>query len=89
MLESDLESRAMAYAVKRGWYEIKIMLASRKGFPDRFLVRNGRVILIEFKRPGENTATSRNQKSEHKKLTEHGAEVVVLDTMDDARELLY
>lgn len=88
MLESDLEAEAMAFAVRRGWYEIKIMKASRKGFPDRFLARRGRVILIEFKKPGELSNTSRNQKKEHRDLTEHGVEVFTVDDMRQARELL-
>lgn len=89
MLESDLEEKAMAYAVRRGWYEIKIEKASRKGFPDRFLARKGRVILIEFKKPGEVESTSRNQKKEHRDLAAHGVEVFTVDSMEQARELLY
>lgn len=88
MLESDLEAKAMAYAVQRGWYEIKIMKASRKGFPDRFLARRGRIILIEFKKPGELANTSRNQKKEHRDLIAHGVEVFTADSMEQLSELL-
>ena len=88
-IESQLERKAMKLALTRGWYEIKIMKASRKGFPDRFLARDGRVVLIEFKRPGALEDTSRNQKKEHLALAAHGVEVHVIDSMEQARELLY
>lgn len=88
-LERQLERKAMQLALTRGWYEIKIMKASRKGFPDRFLARDGRVLLIEFKRPGELDDTSRNQKKEHLALDAHGVEVHVIDSMEQVRELLY
>lgn len=86
-LESDIEQEAMRYAVRRGWYEIKIEKASRNGFPDRFLASRGRVILIEFKRSAKEEL-SRLQAKERRALEAHGVEVHRVDTLEQAYELL-
>lgn len=85
--ESEIERDAMDYAELRGWFQDKIMLTSKRSFPDRYLVRNGRTILIEFKAPDEPPRPK--QAKRHRELREHGAEVFVVDNLDDAKRILY
>lgn len=84
--ETEIEQPARDYAVSRGWFADKIMRTGRRGFPDHFFARQGRVILIEFKRPGE--PPKPQQLKRHKELRAHGVEVFVVDNLDDARRIL-
>lgn len=86
LLEKEIEQPAMEYAESRGWWQDKIMRTSRGSFPDRYLVRNGRTILIEFKAPGEPPRPK--QAKRHRELRAHGAEVFVVDNLEDAKEIL-
>jgi hypothetical protein len=85
-LESSIEKEAMAYAESRGWFQIKIMRASIRGFPDRFLVRDGVVILIEFKRHGKGPTVQQTKR--HTELRAHGCTVYVIDNPDEAKRIL-
>lgn len=84
--ESKLEKDAWKYAESRGWYRIKIMRASRSGFPDHFFIRSGEIILIEFKRKGEDPSPL--QDKEIKELRRQGARVEVVDNLRQARAIL-
>lgn len=84
--EIEIERPASEYAERRGWYEIKIMQASKRGFPDRFYARKGRIVLVEYKAPGEGPTTQ--QAKRHRELRAHGVEVFVIDNLDDAYALL-
>ena len=85
--ETEVEGPARDYAKSRGWYADKIMRTGRKGFPDHFFARQGRIILIEFKRPLEEP--SEQQFKRHKELRAHGVEVFVVDNLDEARRILF
>ena len=85
--ETEVEGPARDYAKSRGWYADKIMRTGRKGFPDHFFARQGRIILIEFKRPLEEPTIQ--QLKRHKELRAHGVEVFVVDNLDDARRVLF
>lgn len=83
--EIEIERPASEYAERRGWFEIKIEKASKRAFPDRYYVRKGRTILVEYKAPGE--GPTEQQAKRHRELRAHGAEVFVIDNLDDAYEL--
>jgi len=83
MREIDIEQPASQFAASRGWFEIKIMQASKRGFPDRFYARDGRVVLVEYKAPG-NVPTPQQCKR-HQELRDHGVEVFVIDNLEVAR----
>jgi len=85
--ETEVEGPARDYAKSRGWYADKIMRTGRRGFPDHFFLRQGRVILIEFKRPGE--VPEPHQLKRHREIREHGGEVFVVDSLEVAREILF
>lgn len=86
-LESELQRNAYNYALSRGWFAEKIMRARRKGFPDYYFLRNGRTVLIEFKRSPDEEPTAQQLKR-HKEIREHGGEVFVVDTLDQAKGIL-
>ena len=52
--EATLESKACAYATKKGFHVRKFTSTSRAGVPDRiFFSPTGKTGLIEFKAPGQ------------------------------------
>lgn len=83
--ESSIEKEAWEHAESKGWFRTKIMRTSKAGFPDHIFVRDGVVIFVEFKRPGENPTPQ--QKKRMWQLRKHGARVEVIDNMKKAREL--
>lgn len=83
ILESkNIQAPAIQYARKRGWFIEAIESKSRKGFPDTFCARRGRVVLVEFKRP--NKEPTEQQFNRHAELRASGVEVHWFDTLDDA-----
>lgn len=78
MAESVYEQIAVDEAVKAGWFCRKLAWIGRRNGPDRFFAKEGRVVLIEFKRPGE-TARD-NQADEIEELRAAGVEVYQADT---------
>ncbi len=79
----DVEQPFLDYAISRGWLCEKVISLSRKGWPDRFLARRGRIVLCEFKRPKEEPTTQ--QKKRHIELRRYGIEVVWFDDLDAAK----
>lgn len=51
MIESPIETWVCNEAVKHGWLCRKLKWIGRRGGPDRFFVKAGRIVLIEFKAP--------------------------------------
>lgn len=85
VLEKNIEKEGCEYAAKRGWYEAKLVSPNKRGWPDRFYARRGRIVLVEWKRPGEPATTQ--QLKRHRELREAGVEVCVLDNLEDAKRL--
>lgn len=81
-----IEKPAIEFAESRGWYQCKITSPSKRGIPDRFLARRGRIILVEFKRPGKEPTAQ--QAVRHKELRDHGVEVHWINNLRDAYDLL-
>lgn len=84
--ESEIEQEAMEYAEWRGWWQFKIMRASRNGIPDRLLLRNGQLIFVEFKREGE--VPTPQQIKRHAEIRAHGGTVYVCDSLAEAKRIL-
>ena len=51
-LESDNTSDAHKFAERRGWFTFKVESPTFNGLPDRCYIRRGRVVWVEWKRPG-------------------------------------
>lgn len=69
-LEKSIEREGCNLAVKRGWIEYKVTSSTANGFPDRFYARDGVILLVEWKRPGEEP--TKQQTIRHRELREHG-----------------
>lgn len=85
MREIEIERPASEYAERRGWFEVKIMQTSSRGFPDRFYARRGRVVLVEYKAPGK--PATEQQAKRHRELRAAGVEVHVIDNLEAAYAL--
>ena len=80
----DVEQPFVDYAISRGWLCEKVISQSRRGWPDRLLIRRSRVVFAEFKRDGE-TPTPQQIKR-HADIRRQGGEVVWFDNLDKAKE---
>lgn len=84
--ESDIEKAVSAYAEKRGWMVVKLMICNVDSMPDRLLMRKGRVIFIEFKKPGE-TPTPKQAKR-HREIRAQGIEVFAVDNEEEGNDIV-
>lgn len=88
-LESDNTSEAHKYAQRRGWFTFKVESPTFNGLPDRCYIRAGRVVWIEWKRPGRGEdGLSAIQVVRIREMREHGAEVYVLDDLEEFKRLM-
>lgn len=85
-LESEIEAKHRARAMAQGWFVEKIEKTGRGGFPDRFYARAGRVVLLEWKRPGGRTG--KQQLLRHDELRAAGVEVYVVHSVAAAEAVL-
>jgi hypothetical protein len=84
VLEKDIEQKGNAYARAHGWLQRKFKSPGRAGALDQIYFREGRCIVVEWKRPGG--VLSKLQEMEIKALRQAGIEVYVLN--DASPELL-
>lgn len=87
LLERDIEQPAIKFAESRGWKVRKVRWLCRRGAPDRFFARKGRIIFIEFKAPDE--VLDVHQQIEIAELRLEGLEVFVVDNLRAAYEILH
>lgn len=85
-LESDLQSDIIDFAHMRGWFCQKTEFRGRTGGPDLVCIRMSRTIWIEVKRSGEETR--RKQEVVMRDMKNHGAEVYLVDSLNQARAIL-
>ena len=77
MLEKQVQSKVVKKLKESGWMVVKIMSCSLPGWPDLQALKNGKVIFIEVKAPG-NVATPL-QRVRHDQLRQAGFDVYVID----------
>ncbi|MNK37360.1 VRR-NUC domain protein [compost metagenome] len=80
VLEASIEAIVIAFAEERGWFYRKVAWLGRRGAPDRLFARDGRIVFVEFKRPGEEPRLL--QKREIARMRAAGIEVHVIDDVD-------
>lgn len=85
-LEIQIEVPACEFAEKRGWLQTKFVTTSGRAWPDRIFIRKGRVIFIEFKRPGEEPTPT--QYKRHREIRAQGVEVFWTDNLEEAKRIL-
>jgi hypothetical protein len=97
MRESKLESDLRQYAESKGCIFYKLKGSGDVGKPDRVVTCGGpsvlgfyhcwgRTIYVELKKPGEKP--SRRQLVEHDRIRRAGGIVIVIDNLDDGRDLI-
>lgn len=77
MAEATYEGIVVDAAKTDGWLVRKLAWVGRRNGPDRFFAKQGRIVLIEFKRPGEDARLA--QDKEITALKAAGVEVHVVD----------
>lgn len=86
MIESPIEDLVCEKAESTGWIVRKLKWVGRRNGMDRFFLKDGRIVLIEFKRPdGKPRAT---QQREIDLFQSAGAEVYVIDNPLTALRIL-
>ena len=88
-LESDVEDELFAWGSNNGWYPRFMQYRGRRGCRDMDFVGYGRIVPIEFKRPGRaESGLSENQKRERKRFADVGVTIHVIDNLEDGIALL-
>lgn len=83
-----MESLMVDRAEKNGWLTKKLKFVGERGAPDRLFIKNGRVMFVELKVPGDIDETSANQKRVIREMLAAGAEVHVIDNLKDGYALV-
>lgn len=60
---------------------IHLMQTNLNGIPDTLALRNGKMVFIEFKKPGEIVYDDGLQKYRHDKLRKQGFEVIIASSV--------
>lgn len=84
--EIVVEQKVCDLAEADGWLVRKCVYAGRRGSPDRWFFRDGRVVLIEFKRAGQ--FPDAQQQREHDRLAAQGFTVHVVRDVASGLALL-
>lgn len=74
-----VQNPVTAFARSRGWYARRMTYLDRRGCPDSWFFKGGRVVIIEFKRAGKSPQV--HQLRRHKELRAAGFEVHVIDNV--------
>lgn len=86
MRESVLVAECVKIAEAHGWLHRKVVYAGRRGAPDDWFFKGGKLLPVEFKKRGE--APDGHQKREHERLAAAGFPVPVIDNVDDFRKIV-
>lgn len=84
--EASIEKTVNRMARERGWLERKFTSPGRRSAPDRYWLRNGVLVFVEYKSPGKKP--TRAQMHEHATIRAHGGRVFVVDSVGAGKRLL-
>lgn len=85
-LEKKLEKRCCDIARANGWWTRKFKSPANRGVPDRIFLKEGRVLFIEFKAPGNKPSPLQAQ--EITEILDHGGNAFWTDNIPDFKLLL-
>lgn len=86
LLEIDVQSRCVAYALSLGAYARKFSSPANRSVPDYIFTLRGATWYVEFKRPGGKPTEA--QEKEHAAIRAAGGEVWVIDDVEDFKSRL-
>ena len=81
MMESQIQAKITEKLKKHGWFVTKLIQTSTNGIPDLMAIRNGHVIFLEVKQPGNNATPL--QEYVIKGLNDHGVFARVVTCIED------
>lgn len=87
MRESDVQKKGREKLEKAGWTVIKLIQTTWNGIPDHLLLKKGKTVFIEWKKPGKTVDPEGLQALRHRQLRAQGFEVVVADKTEDIEHL--
>lgn len=85
-LEKKLEKRCTDLAKTHGWYTRKWASPSSRGVPDRIFIKDGNVVFIEFKAPGNKPTML--QDHEIGLIKQHGGNATWCDSVEVFKQRL-
>ena len=86
--EKDLQRYLILRAELHDIYARKVQAIGHTGFPDVFLARSGRIVLVELKSPTGRGRLSRKQEKEIERLRNEGINVYIIDTFAEADNVI-
>jgi hypothetical protein len=84
--EGKIQSNVVEYARGLGVLVVRINQDAHRGWPDRMFLKNGGIVFIEFKAPGEKPTLI--QDLIHEQLRDQGFAVVVVDNISEGRIII-
>ena len=92
MNEAVFQKQCITKARRRGWLVYKFASPSLRGVPDCIFIFSGihgaEVVFIEFKNPNRRGKLSELQKRKIEELQNYGADIFVVDNMEDFDEII-
>lgn len=85
MTESTLKKSCRTILERSGWMVIHLIQTNSNGIPDTLILRAGRAVFIEFKRPGYNPRPLQDYRI--RKLREQGFETLIVHRIEDIGHL--
>lgn len=86
LLESVVETTVCLLAKDSGWLVRKLKWIGRRNAMDRLFAKDGRVVFIEFKRPGKEPIAG--QGKEIARFQEAGIECYAVDNIEQGCDIL-
>jgi len=85
-LESCVQREIIAYLESCGWYVVKLIQTNKNGICDLLIVREGKCIFVEVKRPGARARAL--QEYRMNELIQHGATAFVTHSVEEVKTVL-
>lgn len=82
---ASVQNPVTEHARRRGWLARRMQFIGRRGCPDTWFFRQGRVIIVEFKDHGK--PPDEQQSRRIRELREAGMEVHIIDNAEDGYAL--
>lgn len=87
VLEIDIETLVCNWARDQGWLVAKLQWVGQTGWPDRFFLRNGIHIFIEFKKP-KGGRIAPKQQHWHDEIWDHEGRAYFAKTAEEGIAIL-